>query len=145
MRQYMHQRRLDSIARLGTSRAPVGGWTTRSASDPAVSGLHPRIKDAQGDSPTKSEGESPSTDEEQCTAQEGQESSSRLLIPKSQIIKREEALSPLISSFQSSNPRASPGEGGVRDPFGSYPIPICHADHELIQHCKFCLPSISHL
>lgn len=144
MRQYMHQRRLDSIARLGTSRAPVSGWTTRSASDPAAADLSPQIKDAQVDSPTKSDRESPSTDEEQCAAQDGQESS-RLLIPKSQHIKREEEPSPLMSSFQSSDPRASPGEGGARDPFSSYPIPISHADHELIQHCKFCLPSIHHL
>ncbi|KAH8428848.1 uncharacterized protein LDX57_006525 [Aspergillus melleus] len=142
MRQYMHQRRLDSIARLGTSRVPVSGWSTRPASNPAASGLSPRIKDAQDDSPTKSERESPSTDEEQGTAQGWQEPSSQLLIPKVQTIKREEEPSPVMSSFQSSDPRASPGEGGVRDPFGCYPIPICHADHELIQHFVVTYPSM---
>ncbi|KAI9038496.1 uncharacterized protein KD926_010708 [Aspergillus affinis] len=134
MRQYMHQRRLDGIARLGTSRVPVSGWSTRPAPNPAASDLSPRIKDAEDDSPSKSERESPSTDEEQGTSPGWQESPSQLLVPKAQIIKREEEPSPLMSSFQSSDPLASPGKGGVRDPFSCYPIPICHADHELIQH-----------
>ncbi|THC96745.1 hypothetical protein EYZ11_003754 [Aspergillus tanneri] len=135
MRQYMHQRRLDSIARLGTSRIPVGGWATRQASDSATPGTSSRIESVEDESPTKSERDSPSTDEEQPILQKGK-SPSQSLVPKSHKVKREEETSPLLSSFNSSDPLVSPGEGGGRDPFSCYPISICHADHELIQHCN---------
>ncbi|KAA8649201.1 uncharacterized protein ATNIH1004_005096 [Aspergillus tanneri] len=103
MRQYMHQRRLDSIARLGTSRIPVGGWATRQASDSATPGTSSRIESVEDESPTKSERDSPSTDEEQPILQKGK-SPSQSLVPKSHKVKREEETSPLLSSFNSSDP-----------------------------------------
>jgi hypothetical protein len=136
MRQYMHQRRLDSIARLGTSRMPVGGWATRPPSNPNASETSSRVEEVQEESTTNAKGESPIKTEDQYVPEHGRRPS-RLLIPKLHKVKREEVTSPPIANLNPSDPRASPGEGGKRDPFSSYPISISQVDHELIQHCKF--------
>ncbi|PWY86293.1 hypothetical protein BO70DRAFT_312837 [Aspergillus heteromorphus CBS 117.55] len=143
MRQYMHQRRLDSIARLGTARVPVGGWTTRSPSDSHATESSSRVEEVQDGSPTKSERGSPSSEEERSTP-EKPKSSSRLLIPKLHKIKHEDASSLVVDTHKPkiSDPQATPGEGAVRDPFSCYPIPVSNVDHELIQHFVVTYPSM---
>ncbi|KAE8400865.1 hypothetical protein BDV37DRAFT_274122 [Aspergillus pseudonomiae] len=133
MRQYMHQRRLDSIARLGASRIPVGGWTTRSPSDTHVSDTSSRVEEVQEETYANVKAESPTKTEDQNNTEHIRRPS-RLLIPKLHKVKREEETSPPIAELATSDPRASPGEGGRRDPFSCYPISVSHVDHELIQH-----------
>ncbi|OJK02574.1 hypothetical protein ASPACDRAFT_115669 [Aspergillus aculeatus ATCC 16872] len=146
MRQYMHQRRLDSIARLGTARVPGGGWSTRSSLDfqpSASSSSTGGVKDdAQEDLTVKSEkASSPSSDEDKKTP-EMPKSSSRLLIPKLHKVKREDASLRPATKPRASNPLVSPGEGVVRDPFSCYPIATSQADHELIQHFVVTYPTM---
>ncbi|GMF74955.1 unnamed protein product [Aspergillus oryzae] len=133
MRQYMHQRRLDSIARLGASRIPVSGWTTRPPSDSHVSDTSSRVEEVQEETYAKVKAESPTMTEDQNNTEHTRRPS-RLLIPKLHKVKREEETSPPIAEYTTSDPRASPGEGGRRDPFSCYPISVNHVDHELIQH-----------
>ncbi|KAE8376514.1 hypothetical protein BDV26DRAFT_294064 [Aspergillus bertholletiae] len=140
MRQYMHQRRLDSIARLGASRIPVGGWTTRPPSDPHVSDTSSRVEEVQEEPCANIKAEFPTKAEEQNNTEHTRRPS-RLLIPKLQKVKREET-SPPIAEFMASDPRASPGEGGGRDPFCCYPISVSSVDHDLIQHFVVTYPSM---
>ncbi|PYH41829.1 uncharacterized protein BP01DRAFT_360027 [Aspergillus saccharolyticus JOP 1030-1] len=146
MRQYMHQRRLDSIARLGTARVPGGGWSIRSPSDPQPSASSSRAgivnDDAQEDAIVKPEQALfPSSDEDTKTPEKPR-SSSRLLIPKLHKVKHEDASLHPAAKPRSSDPLASPGEGVVRDPFSCYPIAVSHEDHELIQHFVVTYPSM---
>ncbi|KAE8144680.1 hypothetical protein BDV25DRAFT_166247 [Aspergillus avenaceus] len=143
MRQYMHQRRLDSIARLGTSRISVGGWTARTSSDSHVSDPSPRVEELGDETSSKVNGEDPIKKENHIDQDiPGQEQRpSRLLIPKLNIVKREEA-SPPNAVNNSLDPRVSPGEGAKRDPFDSYPIAISQVDHELITHFVTTYPSM---
>ncbi|BAE59452.1 unnamed protein product [Aspergillus oryzae RIB40] len=141
MRQYMHQRRLDSIARLGASRIPVSGWTTRPPSDSHVSDTSSRVEEVQEETYAKVKAESPTMTEDQNNTEHTRRPS-RLLIPKLHKVKREEETSPPIAEYTTSDPRASPGEGGRRDPFSCYPISVNHVDHELIQHFVVTYPSM---
>ncbi|RAL16527.1 uncharacterized protein BO97DRAFT_440287 [Aspergillus homomorphus CBS 101889] len=146
MRQYMHQRRLDSIARLGTARVPGGAWSTRSPSDSQPSGSSSQVRivkdESQEDLAAKSEKpSSPSSDEDKQTLEKSR-SSSRLLIPKLHKVKREDASLLPAPKPRASDPLASPGEGVIRDPFSCYPIAISHTDHELIQHFVVTYPSM---
>ncbi|PYH97575.1 hypothetical protein BO71DRAFT_447811 [Aspergillus ellipticus CBS 707.79] len=143
MRQYMHQRRLDSIARLGTARVPVGGWTTRSSSDSHTTESFPNVEEVQDESPTKS-GKGSSSSDEDRSGSEKPLGSSRLLIPKLHKVKREDTSSLSVDKPKpkASDPQATPGEGAARDPFSCYPIPVSHADHELIQHFVVTYPSM---
>ncbi|PWY93801.1 hypothetical protein BO94DRAFT_459717 [Aspergillus sclerotioniger CBS 115572] len=143
MRQYMHQRRLDSIARLGTARVPVGGWTSRSLSDSQASETSP-VEEIQDEPATKSEKGSPSSEEDRPIP-EKPKGPSRLLIPKLHKVKREEASSspaPHKPKPKALDLQSTPGEGPVRDPFSCYPIPVSHTDHELIQHFVVTYPSM---
>ncbi|RAL05721.1 uncharacterized protein BO80DRAFT_396814 [Aspergillus ibericus CBS 121593] len=143
MRQYMHQRRLDSIARLGTARVPVGGWTTRSLPDSHPFVCSP-VEEIQDEPATKSEKGSPSSEEDRSSP-EKPKGPSRLLIPKLHKVKREEASSSPAAHKprpNASDPRSTPGEGPLRDPFSCYPIPVSHTDHELIQHFVVTYPSM---
>jgi hypothetical protein len=142
MRQYMRQRRLDSIARLETPRLPIGGWVSRQVISEASSSSSPH---SLGEVPVKDsspeeEKSSPIKDGEPCTPESG---IGRLIPSASRPseVKAEEPSSPSlpIVSYTLSDPRSSPGHGAVEDPFSSYPIPISHSDHELIQHCKSSL------
>ncbi|CAK38515.1 transcriptional regulator family: Fungal Specific TF [Aspergillus niger] len=147
MRQYMHQRRLDSIARLGTARIPGGGWTPRSPSDSQVPESSPSLVEEIQDEPAiKSEKGSPSSEEDHPPP-EKPKGPARLLIPKLHKVKREEKSPPSSLAVQKPTPKAldpliTPGEGSVRDPFSCYPIPVSHADHELIQHFVVTYPSM---
>ena len=148
MRQYMHQRRLDSIARLGTARIPGGGWTPRSPSDSQVPESSPSLVEEIQDEPAiKSEKGSPSSEEDHPPP-EKPKGPARLLIPKLHKVKREEKSPPSSLAVQKPTPKAldpliTPGEGSVRDPFSCYPIPVSHADHELIQHCMlYCAADV---
>lgn len=144
MRQYMRQRRLDSIARLETPRLPVGGWVSRQVLTEASSSSRPPspVEVPVKDTSPKEEKLSPSKDGEPCTPQSGIGPLMPLASRFSEV-KAEEPSSPSlpIVSYTLSDPRSSPGHGAVEDPFSSYPIPISHSDHELIQHCKFFLGS----
>ncbi|KAE8348425.1 hypothetical protein BDV28DRAFT_143482 [Aspergillus coremiiformis] len=141
MRQYMHQRRLDSIARLGASRIPVGGWTTRSPSESHASDTSCRVEEVHEGNSAHFKPESPPELEDQLHPEHARRPP-RLLIPKLQKVKREEEDSPPVINFRPSGPRVSPGEGAHRDPFSSYPISIGHVDHELIQHFVVTYPSM---
>ncbi|KAF7115224.1 hypothetical protein CNMCM5793_001651 [Aspergillus hiratsukae] len=145
MRQYMRQRRLDSIARLETPRLPIGGWVSRQVLSEASSSSSPP---SPGEVPVKhtpaeEEKLSPIKDGEPCTPESGIGS----LMPSAPTpseVKAEVPSSPSLSivSYTLSDPRFSPGHGAVEDPFSSYPIPISHSDHELIQHFIVTYPSM---
>ncbi|KAF9887596.1 hypothetical protein FE257_009809 [Aspergillus nanangensis] len=142
MRQYMHQRRLDSIARLGTSRVPVGGWTTRNAPDGPVSDEPRKTQDEHDglvepdDQGTVVKNEDqPSQPEEKGLAQSGKS--------KTTDVKSEDGIpSNSFSGLVPFDPRACPEPGGIRDPFESYPIQIRSTDHQLIQHFVVTYPSM---
>ncbi|KAL5334437.1 hypothetical protein BJX70DRAFT_402571 [Aspergillus crustosus] len=146
MRQYMHQRRLDSIARLGAARVPAAGWTAR----PAVEALdlHFQTKDEPAYdaqivvSGGLGEGSSP-TDEEQHTKGKGKsKGSSRRVLPNPQKIKREDTGLALVPKHPHTDLQAVPNHGAARDPFSSYPFPITDVDHELIQHFVVTYPTM---
>jgi hypothetical protein len=139
MRQYMHQRRLDSIARLGPSRAPVGGWTTRSTSISQGAGQSSKEEDVPDESREDDKGVVSVKREDGDTQIAAKENvRPHLVISKPQPIKSEEVQSPPISETKSPAAQVYRGDGGSKDPFSSYPITISNADHQLIQHCK-CL------
>lgn len=144
MRQYMRQRRLDSIARLETPRLPIGGWVNRQVlSEASSSSIPPSpVEIPVKDTSPEEEKSSLVKDGEPCTPV----SWTGPLMPlasKSSKVKTEEPSSPSFPnvSYTLSDPRSSPGHGAVEDPFSCYPIPVSHSDHELIQHCKFFLGS----
>lgn len=132
MRQHMRQRRLDSIARLETSRTPIGGWVIRETTKTSPSCQSQSPEDAQVCSPESSHigasGENQPVGEKE-TGFLPRVSTSR--------IKRKDASTLSNFSNRLPDPRAAPGVGGIRDPFDSYPVVMGHADHELIQHCKY--------
>jgi hypothetical protein len=137
MRQYMHQRRIDSITRLGVTRAPAAGWTTR----PISNQPHPQpagasTYDEQDDVSSKTKRNSPPTAEEKFTEVEGK-TPPRQLLPKTEKVKREPTSPLLVPKLRYIQPHGVPDHGTVRDPFSSYPVPIKGADHELIQHCNW--------
>lgn len=123
MRQHMHQRRLDSIARLKTTSTRVGGWVTREATSTSLSCRSQRLEEVQGC--TQANSEISALDQGESTTDE--ETGSLPLVPASRP----------NNSTRPFDPLASPGAGGICDPFDSYPIPLRQADHELIQHCKY--------
>ncbi|KAL4879786.1 hypothetical protein BJY04DRAFT_192953 [Aspergillus karnatakaensis] len=144
MRQYMHQRRLDSIARLGTARVPAAGWTARFATD--SSSAHPSdepVGHAQNGVSIAQEKGSPPTDEEQHSSGKGKgKVPSRRALPKAPKVKREDTGFALVSKFQHTSPPIVPDRNAARDPFSSYPIPISDVDHELIQHFVVTYPTM---
>ncbi|KAL2816131.1 hypothetical protein BJX63DRAFT_430422 [Aspergillus granulosus] len=136
MRQYMHQRRLDSIARLGAPRVPATGWTARSASDASE-----QTDDAPNDVPVQVKQRSPSTDEDVSSKDKGKGPPGRA-IPKTQQIKREDSSLAPVRRPRHSGPTAVPGKGATRDPFDTYPMAITDVDHELIKHFVVTYPSM---
>lgn len=110
MRQYMRQRRLDGIARLASSRAPVPGWLSSADSPVEV-----MVKD-----------EPEHVEDVHC---EPWKDHGTAIVP----IRTRNNLSQSGSSSPVS--LVSPGAGGLRDPFNSYPMPISEQDHRLINHC----------
>lgn len=117
MRQYMRQRRLDGIARLASSRAPMPGWLSAA------------------DSPYESmiqEEDSENVEDARCR---NSKDDGNAIVP----IRTKHH--PNLSSNSSPVSLVSPGAGGLRDPFNSYPMPISDQDHRLINHCTllyFC-------
>ncbi|KAK9580321.1 hypothetical protein V6Z92_006914 [Aspergillus fumigatus] len=145
MRQYMRQRRLDSIARLETPRLPIGGWVNRQVlSEASSSSIPPSpVEIPVKDTSPEEEKSSLVKDGEPCTPV----SWTGPLMPlasKSSKVKTEEPSSPSFPnvSYTLSDPRSSPGHGAVEDPFSCYPIPVSHSDHELIQHFIVTYPSM---
>ncbi|RHZ48549.1 uncharacterized protein CDV56_103943 [Aspergillus thermomutatus] len=145
MRQYMRQRRLDSIARLETPRLPIGGWVSRQMISEASSSSSPSspVEVSVKDIPSDEEKLSLMNDGEPRTPVNGI-GPLMPLASRSSEVKSEEPSSPSlpIVSYTLSDPRASPGHGAAKDPFSCYPIPISHADHELIQHFIVTYPSM---
>lgn len=124
MRQYTRQRRLDSIARLETSRTPIGGWVIRDNTK-AFPADRPQIQAVFRESNLVG-----AKDEELAVVE--QEIRSLPFVSTDRIkTENTSALNRLP------DPLAVPGAGGIRDPFNSYPVVIGYADHELIQHCKY--------
>lgn len=111
MRQYMRQRRLDGIARLASSRAPMPGWL--SASDSTFESM------IQEDSENVDD-----------VRYRNPKDHGNALVP---IRTAKQRQTPSNSSSPVS--LVSPGAGGLRDPFNSYPMPISDQDHRLINHC----------
>ncbi|KKK17871.1 hypothetical protein ARAM_005151 [Aspergillus rambellii] len=144
MRQYMHQRRLDSIARLGAPRVPVSGWTTRTTPG-SPTPLNPSVEklDNVADEVTvKLEKGSPPSDEDRYTGDTGGKLPYAVR-PKSQKVKREEdAALPLVVKPKYSNPRVFPEQRVFGDPFSTYPVPTSEGDQELIQHFVVTYPSM---
>lgn len=120
MRQYMRQRRLDGIARLASSRAPMPGWLNA-----ADSSFESMIQE----------------DSENVDDARGSKECGNAIVPI-RTAKNLSNSSSLISLI-------SPGAGGRRDPFNSYPMPISEQDHRLINHCTYpnkrFLVFVSHL
>ncbi|KAL3455161.1 hypothetical protein BJX64DRAFT_79323 [Aspergillus heterothallicus] len=142
MRQYMHQRRLDSIARLGAPRVPSSGWTARPAPEAScLQAYSDQAGDASNDAPRQREERSPLTEEDMQRKSKGR-GSSRQVLPKPQPVTLEDTSLPLARKPQYSDPRAMPEKGSMRDPFGAYPMAISHVDHELIQHFVVTYPSM---
>lgn len=136
MRQYMHQRRIDSITRLGVTRAPATDWIARPISNqPRPQPAGATTYDNQDDVFGKKKRNSPPTAEEHLTDVEGK-TPPRQLLPKTEKVKRESTSPLLAPKLRYTQPQAVPDHGAGRDPFNSYPIPIKGADHELIQHCN---------
>lgn len=133
MRQYMRQRRLEGIARLGSSRVAVSGWVPREAVDVPL------------DSPLKIEAEDLDDGHEEVRAN----IKGRAFGNTPGRRRRNHTVSGVSSSQQedglasrSNNPSPlhhlpSPGTGGTCDPFDSYPISIRQEDHQLINHCEY--------
>ncbi|KAL3480041.1 hypothetical protein BJX99DRAFT_221143 [Aspergillus californicus] len=136
MRNYMQQRRLDSIARLGAARVPAG-WTARCIPDSYLQ-TPIGVDDTRGVS--LEDTGSPSPDEEPSPQKKGKGSLRRVL-PKPQQVEREDESLWLVPK-QCPSPRTTPEHGAARDPFSSYPVPITDADHELIQHFVVTYPSM---
>lgn len=135
MRQHIRQRRLDGIARLETRRTLIGGWAVREASDPPLLHTPTREGDVQDVSLVNSD--VISNDEEQPAFVNGPKSLA--VVPWPSGNKREDdSILPAISSCLP-YPHPSTGPSGIVDPFDVYPIAIAHADHQLIDHCKFIL------
>jgi hypothetical protein len=108
MRQYMRQRRLDGIARLASSRAPMPGWL--SAADLPYESMIQEDSEQVDD-----------------VLNRNPEDYRNAIVPI-----RTHHHNPSNSSPIS---LVSPGAGGLRDPFNSYPMPISDQDHRLINHC----------
>ncbi|KAL4870659.1 hypothetical protein BDV12DRAFT_48066 [Aspergillus spectabilis] len=146
MRQYMHQRRLDSIARLGAARVPAAGWTVRSATDSLnLQSTDGPADDAQNEGPIDQEKGSLPTDKEQHSRGNGKgkgKGPSRRVLPKTQKVKCEDTGLALIPKLPHTDPQAVPDHGAARDPFSSYPFQITDVDHELIQHFVVTYPTM---
>ncbi|OJJ44801.1 hypothetical protein ASPZODRAFT_134940 [Penicilliopsis zonata CBS 506.65] len=134
MRQYMRKRRLDSIARLDSSRLYVGGWSTRQDAGSSSPFLALEVEDAQ--------------DEEHVAVQK-----STFINPKQHLTGPHKLVSnrnvwdstaPACLEPHSKPPSLgyTPGDGVLFDPFDSFPIAIDSNDHQLIQHFVSIYPSM---
>jgi hypothetical protein len=125
MRQYMRQRRLDGIARLGSSRVPLPRWsprTTSVSSDDSSS----RVEELDGEN------------EQAAKISDGHDND---IETRQQATARQNALRGNAASGRDVNrtscdPLAYPGAGGVVDPFNSYPVTVSPEERRLINHCK---------
>lgn len=128
MRQYMRQRRQDSIARLEPSRVSTGSWSK--SGSPAESSRSTKLQELD--------------DEDVEVKREASPSGNTLAIAQG----NGSGGGPIVSTpeqFSFSNPMATPGSQAFYDPFNSYPITMNPADHNLIHHCEFTLISFSHI
>jgi hypothetical protein len=125
MRQYMRQRRLDGIARLGSSRVPLPRWspqTTSVSSDDSSS----RVEELDGDCEQNSN-VSTGSDNSSAATQRTFQTTEKRNVPRRDVDRT------------SSDPLAFPGVGGMVDPFSSYPTTVSQGERKLINHCKYSL------
>lgn len=131
MRQYMRQRRLEGIARLGSSRVSISGWAAREPVDASLDSPGLKVKAEEADD----------GHEEERINTKGRTRGNALDHTVSG--HQEDVLS---NKSSASDHLPSPGPGGKRDPFDSYPISISQQDHKLINHCKcYCSQFFSNL
>ncbi|EEP80771.1 predicted protein [Uncinocarpus reesii 1704] len=121
MRQYVHQRRLDGIARLESNKARVRGWTTTTTGSEV-------IREEELDSSCDSKA-SPSSESSVSSVNCGKSDPS--LLPSAQ--GQEIGICKLSRGSPSSDPQAGPSSG-VIDPFDSYPLSLRQPDQNLIPH-----------
>ncbi|KAI9376508.1 hypothetical protein BJX61DRAFT_551600 [Aspergillus egyptiacus] len=141
MRQYMHQRRLDSIARLGAPRVPAAGWAIRPSDSTCLQAPAGTVEDVLIGGPVKREKGSASSVDEPRIKKERRASEDRVGT-RSPMRKHEDAGLALVPKFRYSDPKSMPENGAVQDPFNSYPVLITDADHKLIHHFIVTYPSM---
>jgi hypothetical protein len=120
MRQYMRQRRQDSIARLEPPRVSAGSWSA--STSPAESSPRPsKLQEIEGDD-----------------VQVKREAALSGKYPVTDIGNAVGAATTVsaLGKFSFSDPMAVPGSPAIYDPFNSYPIAMNPADHSLIHHCE---------
>ncbi|KMU72280.1 hypothetical protein CISG_02929 [Coccidioides immitis RMSCC 3703] len=127
MRQYVHQRRLDGIARLESNKARVRGWTTTGAGSDGISS--PAIKQEDHESSCDSKNIS-NSESSGSSIDFGELDALALFAPRTdeEIREREP-----FRGLPGLDPQAGPSSG-VIDPFDSYPLALRKGDHNLIPH-----------
>jgi hypothetical protein len=133
MRQYVHQRRLEGIARLESSRVPVSGWIKGNPT--GKSEISPKVEEVDDDEHIHAFGNIPEEDGRDISHIKRQQLSSLSFHQTSSSM----CDSWYASEFQlvmSADPMAAPSPSSS-DPFNSYPIKLNQTDHSLIHHCKF--------
>jgi hypothetical protein len=134
MRQYMRQRRLDGIARLGSSRVPLPRWSPRSETTLSPSDSSSKVEEL---------------DERQKPLRKATSECNQAIHRSSRTttqsttclgIRKNDAAPFQVVKKVSPDPIVSPGRGGMHDPFSSYPVKVSQEDQKLISHCK-CIAS----
>jgi hypothetical protein len=135
MRQYMRQRRLDGIARLGSSRVPLPRWSPRTEATLSPSDSSSKVEELDDSQKPESEVTRECNQVINGSSRTTTQSTTRLGIQRNEVAPVKKV---------SPDPIVSPGRGGLHDPFSSYPVKVSQEDQKLISHCKcICLQRLS--
>lgn len=131
MRQYMHRRRLDGIARLESTRVQVSGWTrNRSTGEEPPSS---RVEELDGNDGRFVENGSNLPSNNPSDAPFDAVAYNEPITVNTENDRK--IMESAFDEFGTSDPKVVPSLSYL-DPFNTYPVALNEADHRLIRHCK---------
>lgn len=130
MRQYVHRRRQDGIARLESTRVQLSGWST--GKSPGSESPAGKVEELDTDENTLFDAQG------SCESSQYGENSYESS-PGNCYDFKEQGLSNMVNSDNSHglvSLKSEPSPDSP-DPFRSYPLQLNRSDYSLIDHCKF--------
>lgn len=141
MRRYVHQRRMDGIARLESTRVQVPGWVKGNSASEQASSSSSKVEELDDDDddvnprdPAGGSGEGNNDDGVRDPKAERQQRQRRRsqFVPSTTSSGRQLSLAQLPTSTSPSVTLSSVAS----DPFNSFPVQLHQSDRNLIHHCK---------
>lgn len=133
MRQYVHQRRLDGIARLESTRVQVSGWSTGSNKvQGEARSVSPKVEEVDDDS---NEQKGPCRSRSQHIQRRASQRAAAVAATTGQKLTTNSVGGSSAARFPIVDPKAESPLTAF-EPFNSLPLVLKEADNKLIDHCK---------